>query len=186
MKWVRNLIFVRGPVPEKSPSLPGLEPEIERECVVRIEANELWDANDVVEYAKEELLLLLERAFLDLEIGDIPELHIIDDGLIFYMAFNVQDDPDHKIVRNLDIPDWAQSYLEYGVDGGLWAEDRHLIEEWLSSYGDYALESISYGDHSYFSWHPEFGPGADCHEGTALFTRVGKDHESIKTERMMS
>ena len=57
---------------------------------------------------------------------------------------------------NVELPEWAVVYLEYGKDDSLPDSDKELIDTWVSSLpqGD---KIYYFEGESYFTHYPEFG-----------------------------
>lgn len=74
---------------------------------------------------------------------------------------------------DLDIPTWALGYLVNGESKGLSESDVGLIQRWTSQFetGPNAAFLFSSEQEEYFTWSPEFGPGATCVKGTVVIAK---------------
>lgn len=70
-----------------------------------------------------------------------------------------------------DIPTWAIYYMMYGDDEGLTEEDKEMVDKWMEREELGELVDVV-DEESHFTYHPEFGLGADCER--CVFRHIGK------------
>lgn len=68
---------------------------------------------------------------------------------------------------DIDMPEWAINYLEYGEDGSLTPEDCAEVDAWLESMAAHGFTSPTFdyhwdSEHNGFYHYPAFGLGCGC------------------------
>ena len=62
------------------------------------------------------------------------------------------------VLESLDIPQWAQCFIEYGDGSGLSDEDEALVTEWLNAVvEEHGAVCFAWGSVNEFCTQPEFG-----------------------------
>lgn len=74
---------------------------------------------------------------------------------------------------DLAIPSWSLPYIINNDRDNFTPEEIDLIDRWRHEYAAWPLHFLlSVEGEEFFTWHPEFGPGANCVRGTLVIARA--------------
>ena len=115
--------------------------------------------------------------FVSSQISDVYNISFPDKEEHFYIAPTTSTSDTLK-----NIPKWAVAYMANGESDSLTEDEVKIIDEYMKRKNiDHVTEA---SESSYFTYHPEFGPGSDCVDVNVLLKSQKNENKESKNNSL--